>query len=211
MPARVALALGSGGARGYAHIGVIDELQRRGQQIVSAAGSSTGAVVGMFASGQLDIYTQWVLGPSARRSAFQWSSLRWPSTANADVAVAVSCKASAATSSKRHQVARALIAARQRSGEVASDRTLPRYSDQTGSKPSAGTLPRFAPTARASLPTAPTPTRVSAQRKQARGLAPLIGRRPRRADPLLPRRTPTRRAHHLAQGRLPNRRLPQGG
>jgi NTE family protein len=39
---RVALALGSGGARGYAHIGVINELQERGYQIVGVAGSSMG-------------------------------------------------------------------------------------------------------------------------------------------------------------------------
>ncbi len=35
----VALALGSGGARGYAHIGVIDELRHRGYDIVGIAGS----------------------------------------------------------------------------------------------------------------------------------------------------------------------------
>jgi NTE family protein len=67
MPVRVALALGSGGARGYAHIGVINELEGRGHQIVSVAGSSMGAVVGgMFAAGQLGSYTQWVLGLSQR-------------------------------------------------------------------------------------------------------------------------------------------------
>ncbi|EUA29871.1 patatin-like phospholipase family protein [Mycobacterium xenopi 4042] len=44
---RVALALGSGGARGYAHIGVINELQERGYQIVGIAGSSMGALVGV--------------------------------------------------------------------------------------------------------------------------------------------------------------------
>jgi NTE family protein len=36
---RVALALGSGGARGYAHIGVINELRDRGYEIVGIAGS----------------------------------------------------------------------------------------------------------------------------------------------------------------------------
>ena len=45
-PARVALALGSGGARGYAHIGVIQVLEERGYEIVSVAGSSMGAAVG---------------------------------------------------------------------------------------------------------------------------------------------------------------------
>ena len=46
LPLRVALALGSGGARGYAHIGVINELRDRGYQIVGIAGSSMGALVG---------------------------------------------------------------------------------------------------------------------------------------------------------------------
>lgn len=67
MPARIALALGSGGARGYAHIGVINELQERGHEIVSVAGSSMGAVIGgSFAAGQLERYTEWVLGLSKR-------------------------------------------------------------------------------------------------------------------------------------------------
>ena len=39
---RVALALGSGGARGYAHIGVIAELADRGYEIVTVSGSSMG-------------------------------------------------------------------------------------------------------------------------------------------------------------------------
>ena len=39
-PSRVALALGSGGARGYAHIGVIAELEARGFEIVTVAGSN---------------------------------------------------------------------------------------------------------------------------------------------------------------------------
>jgi len=64
-PARIALALGSGGARGYAHIGVINELQERGHEIVSVAGSSMGALVGgVFGAGQLDGFTDWVLGLS---------------------------------------------------------------------------------------------------------------------------------------------------
>ena len=45
-PTRVALALGSGGARGYAHIGVIQVLEERGYDIVSIAGTSMGAVIG---------------------------------------------------------------------------------------------------------------------------------------------------------------------
>src|SRR6478609_9659382 len=57
---RVALALGSGGARGYAHIGVIDELRHRGYEIVGIAGSSMGALVGgLQAAGRLDEFADW--------------------------------------------------------------------------------------------------------------------------------------------------------
>ncbi|GAB2517487.1 patatin-like phospholipase family protein [Nocardia heshunensis] len=57
---RVKLALGSGGARGYAHIGVIAELQERGYEIVGVAGSSMGSLVGgLFAAGRLDEFTAW--------------------------------------------------------------------------------------------------------------------------------------------------------
>jgi NTE family protein len=60
MTKRVALALGSGGARGYAHIGVIHELRDRGYEVVGVAGSSMGALVGgLFASGSLDEFTHW--------------------------------------------------------------------------------------------------------------------------------------------------------
>lgn len=62
-PTRVALALGSGGARGYAHIGAIRELEARGLQIVTVAGSSMGALVGgLYCAGKLDEYTEWVSG-----------------------------------------------------------------------------------------------------------------------------------------------------
>lgn len=57
---RVALALGSGGARGYAHIGVIEELREREHEIVGIAGSSMGALVGgLQAAGRLDEFTTW--------------------------------------------------------------------------------------------------------------------------------------------------------
>ncbi|MGJ7458056.1 patatin-like phospholipase family protein [Halomonas sp. RA08-2] len=58
---RVALVLGSGGARGYAHIGVIDELEARGYEIVAIAGCSMGALIGgVYAAGQLKGYRDWV-------------------------------------------------------------------------------------------------------------------------------------------------------
>lgn len=57
---RVALVLGSGGARGYAHIGVIDALRERGIEIVGISGSSMGALVGALeAAGKLDEFTTW--------------------------------------------------------------------------------------------------------------------------------------------------------
>jgi NTE family protein len=60
MSKKVALVLGSGGARGYAHIGVIEELQARGYEIGCIAGCSMGAVVGgIFAAGKLREYREW--------------------------------------------------------------------------------------------------------------------------------------------------------
>ncbi|WP_442931293.1 patatin-like phospholipase family protein [Mycolicibacterium sp. 120320] len=57
---RVALALGSGGARGYAHIGVINELRERGYEVVGVSGSSMGALVGgLHAAGKLDDFAEW--------------------------------------------------------------------------------------------------------------------------------------------------------
>lgn len=64
---RVALALGSGGARGYAHIGVIQVLEERGYEIAGLAGTSMGAVVGgLHAAGGLEAYTEWVRTLSQR-------------------------------------------------------------------------------------------------------------------------------------------------
>ena len=61
MKKRIALVLGSGGARGYAHIGVIEELERRGYDIACVAGCSMGAVVGgIYAAGKLDQYRDWI-------------------------------------------------------------------------------------------------------------------------------------------------------
>ena len=61
MKKRVALVLGSGGARGYAHIGVIEEIERRGYDIACVAGCSMGAVVGgIYAAGKLPLYRQWI-------------------------------------------------------------------------------------------------------------------------------------------------------
>lgn len=63
MGRRVALALGAGGARGYAHIGTLQVLEERGFEVVAIAGTSMGALVGgLAAAGRLDAYTEWVTG-----------------------------------------------------------------------------------------------------------------------------------------------------
>ncbi len=57
----ISLVLGSGGARGLAHIGVIRELEKSGARVQAIAGSSMGALVGgMYAAGKLDAYEDWV-------------------------------------------------------------------------------------------------------------------------------------------------------
>ena len=57
----VALALGAGGAKGLAHIGVIEELEAQGFRIVAIAGTSMGALIGgIHAMGKLDVYRDWV-------------------------------------------------------------------------------------------------------------------------------------------------------
>ena len=61
MSKTVSLVLGSGGARGYAHIGAIDALTERGYKIEAISGSSMGALVGgLYACGKLDDYRDWV-------------------------------------------------------------------------------------------------------------------------------------------------------
>lgn len=57
----VSLVLGSGGARGLAHIGVIDWLEKNDFKIESISGCSIGALVGgIYAAGKLDDFESWV-------------------------------------------------------------------------------------------------------------------------------------------------------
>lgn len=57
----VALALGGGGARGYAHIGAIEEIESRGYEVVAVSGTSMGAIIGgLFVAEALDDYRDWV-------------------------------------------------------------------------------------------------------------------------------------------------------
>lgn len=78
----VSLVLGSGGARGHAHIGVIRAVEERGLEIRNIAGSSMGAVVGgIYAAGELDTYCDWAMSLSQRDVmrlldfSFTWTSI----------------------------------------------------------------------------------------------------------------------------------------
>ncbi len=56
----ISLVLGSGGARGHAHIGVIRALEERDVSILNIAGTSMGAVIGgIYAADKLDTYIDW--------------------------------------------------------------------------------------------------------------------------------------------------------
>ena len=57
----VALVLSSGGPRGIAYIGAIEELIARGYNIHSVAGTSMGSLVGgVFAAGKLAEFKEWI-------------------------------------------------------------------------------------------------------------------------------------------------------
>jgi len=57
---RIGLALGSGAARGWAHVGVVRGLLAQGIVPEVVVGSSSGALVGaMYAAGRLDVFETW--------------------------------------------------------------------------------------------------------------------------------------------------------
>ena len=57
---RAAVVLGSGGARGYAHVGALQVIRERGFEIAAISGTSMGALVGgVAAANKLDEYTDW--------------------------------------------------------------------------------------------------------------------------------------------------------
>lgn len=57
----VALVLSSGGARGLAHIGAIEELEAQGFRITSIAGCSMGSLIGgVYAAGKLEEFREWM-------------------------------------------------------------------------------------------------------------------------------------------------------
>ncbi len=65
---KIGLALGSGMARGWAHIGVLRALKRLGLEPDIIAGSSVGAVVGgLYLAGKLDVLEEWTRGLNRQR------------------------------------------------------------------------------------------------------------------------------------------------
>ena len=61
MKQKIALVLSGGGAKGLAHIGVIEELEKQGFEISSIAGTSMGSVVGaVYALGKMEEFKQWM-------------------------------------------------------------------------------------------------------------------------------------------------------
>ncbi len=68
---KVGLALGSGSARGLAHIGVIKAIKEAGIQVDYVAGTSVGAVIGaVFASGKIDSLHSAYLGMDWKNIAY---------------------------------------------------------------------------------------------------------------------------------------------
>lgn len=65
---KVALVLSSGGARGFAHIGAIEELEKYDFKITSIAGASMGALIGgMYAAGKLEEVKNWIFSLSVKQ------------------------------------------------------------------------------------------------------------------------------------------------
>lgn len=68
MKQNLSLVLSGGGARGTAHIGVIEELLKQGYNISSIAGTSMGSLVGgMYALGKMDEFKHWICSLDRRK------------------------------------------------------------------------------------------------------------------------------------------------
>ncbi|MDF2155132.1 patatin-like phospholipase family protein [Vibrio sp. CAU 1672] len=79
MAKTISLVLGSGGARGLVHIGIIRWLIENGYQIKSISGCSIGALIGgIYAAGELDEFEQWITSIDQKDIAmmldFSWQS-----------------------------------------------------------------------------------------------------------------------------------------
>lgn len=64
---KIGLALGAGGARGFAHIGVIQVLEKAGIPIDAIAGSSMGSVIGAFYASGMDTHYMELLAANLKR------------------------------------------------------------------------------------------------------------------------------------------------
>lgn len=68
MKKKVALVLSGGGARGLAHIGVIEELEKQGYEISSIAGTSMGSVIGgVYALDKIEVFKEWAFSLDKRK------------------------------------------------------------------------------------------------------------------------------------------------
>ncbi|MEZ8329883.1 patatin-like phospholipase family protein [Vibrio splendidus] len=79
MEKTISLVLGSGGARGLVHVGIIRWLIEHGYQIKSISGCSIGALIGgVYAAGKLDEFEEWVTSidqsDMAMMLGFSWQS-----------------------------------------------------------------------------------------------------------------------------------------
>ena len=71
-PPRIGVALGSGGARGWAHVGVLRRLQELNVPIHCIAGTSIGAIMGAaFAANRLEVL---------ENLPINWTGGAWPSS-----------------------------------------------------------------------------------------------------------------------------------
>ena len=76
---KIGLALGSGGARGWAHIGVLDALEEAGIPVHAVAGTSMGALVGgAFASGYIGPLKEAALGLDWKQAIYYFLEVTFP-------------------------------------------------------------------------------------------------------------------------------------
>lgn len=69
MKQKISLVLSGGGARGIAHIGAIEELEKHGYEIVAVTGTSMGALVGaVYAMGKMQEFKEWMFTLDKRKT-----------------------------------------------------------------------------------------------------------------------------------------------
>lgn len=74
---KIGLVLGSGSARGWAHLGVLKALQDAGVRPDIVCGASVGALIAaVYAAKEVDRFTDWILALD-RRKVFQFMDFRW--------------------------------------------------------------------------------------------------------------------------------------